>query len=338
MTECKRRFEEIDDPNAVMKTGFREQKVALFEPGTWNDLRVLEPELKRRGLQVAMITHPTEADIANLRVEDGYFYGPSWITWHKDAETYAQSIDCRGSSVAKAIKKKKYKDKVKAVLSRYRVNIAPLTPGAYEEWRQVYAKAIARKRLGVQVFGPNLCTSSGQTQGDLSNWRLLTVNSKETGGLGGGVLLVADENARVLKIKGAAFDRSNQHGGYSLSLAAFDRVVSCAMEDSYEKVSYGSDPNFYGELIGPGVLKHKASLGFKPIHYDGADEEVFGHTRIIKLLDVADRLTSYMLFTFKNGLGSELVLHYFGKFEQRHISFPWGVQIVRHAGKEATVE
>lgn len=311
---CKRYLE----PN-LFETGFKQSKVAVFEPGSAKEMQAGEAALLAEGIHVVMIKNPSPEDIAILTADKGYHYGPLWLTNHQPVRSYEEYINSIPDEEMSAKKKKEkisaYHRKLRASeklhegVGQTEVRIGEFSDAYFQEWYALYKESILSRDSGADAAGPKFATSEGGSKGELHRYQSVSMRDEQGQLIGGYVLEKFEINGeRILKVKFAAFKKGDPYDSMNLAYRAFDETVKYARDEGFDTISYGSDPNLYGnDLTSPGLLRFKRELGFVPTYWQYGP---FAETRILKVLNpekIGDFYLTYQLDPIDPSLPMTLV-------------------------------
>ena len=316
----------------------KKSKVAVFSTGEANALIARETELRAQGFHAIILHEPNTEDLALLKIEDGFLYGPTGVTWHQPAIPVADRLLTRGDLSHKEIEKKKsdYNRKVNAS-KNYKVGdrgivveTGGLEDAAYGEWyRTLYLPFVAEGRdSGVDVAGAMFTRPEGASKGDLQRFSKLFLRDESTGNLIGGLILEAFVAEGVLKIRFAAFNREEKYLKLNLSYRSYDEALNLAIREQFETLSYGSCPNIYSnDLALMGIQHFKSSLGFQPLMWNMAG---FDKTRIVKFLSAGPMGNNILTYSFASPLDlTRLIIDLYGDRPSNY-STPANISIRQH--------
>jgi len=311
--------------SGLMEVSFRDEIVAKFSPGSHEMLLAQTQQLIQEGVNVLMIKDPTHDDRQALLAKEGFFLGPLFITWHKKTQSFEDEIRSR-TDIVDSKKTKKINDYHRKLrkTERFEIEVGQLTEESFAEYFPLFTRWVVQKEKGVQTMEENFATSEGATEGKLDNWGRIFIRDPDSREIVAGVILQLFPEESICKIKAAAFNKSEEYRKVPLSIRTFSEATKFAIANGYKTLSYGSDPNFYGEMADVGLQRFKASLGFKP--------EVWGVSeittpRIIKVLNKDAFGGSYITYSFDD-TGAPIA-HVFGDFPEDY-PFPRGVIVIRH--------
>ena len=324
-----------------IKVLFRFQTVAMFEPGQALQMREREGELKKRGVDVVMIKEPSQSDLALLKGAEGYSYGPLAVTWHQPTRTFIEQLDARTNVVDLAKKKNDWKRKLRASEGKVYEEILPVNQENWTlYWDYLYKPHVADKPKGSAPVGPDVSSLGGLANKgavlDLSAFSLVLYRENGTGKPLGGVLLERFKAQGILKTRCAAFNKNGEYRKLNLYSRTHEATARIAKAEGIATMSYGSDPNFYGDdMLDIGLLSYKAKLGYQPeLWTTGPD--FFKQTRVIKILNPEKAgLPHYVMFSFADpGLQVNII----GEMSRENLAFPQGMAVVDNWGRDLTEE
>ncbi|MCB0391303.1 MAG: hypothetical protein KDD58_08430 [Bdellovibrionales bacterium] len=310
------------------KTGFARANIALVKAGNGHFVTPQkEHELIKNGADVIMIKNPSSIDLSVLTEDRGYHYGPLFISRVKPTMDMFDEIDSQNDKTEK--QRKKSKDTLKRKLKKtdensdYNVTIQALNVEGLNELKRVFYDTVGKKEFAVDTFSDEFINSKIQEikKGVHSNFQLL-IKHKDFGVVGGMVLEVLDEGMAI-KVKRAAYSKDPEHKSNYLSIRAVYELTKFALKNYIPTLSYGSDPNFYGELTSLGLMKFKSELGFGV-----APGEVFAEPRLVKVLN-PEVIGPYVTFSYKDLEKQKgFVAHVYGTSEVE--SLPKGIEVIFH--------
>lgn len=262
-------------------------RVAAFPAGGAAALVAMEPALRARGVEVAMVLEPTGADLSLLSPSSGALYGPALVSWEQPVRSFAAWLDTRALPPAQRRKKlADYQrrldafDRPFADGSRLTLRVDPIAPGPYAEWRALYLRSVVARDNGVDVAWPDLPPAAAAS----GDFELMSVRDDARGDLAGGMVLETVPGEGLLRIRYAAFETGEPHRQRSLSWRCFAEAMALAARRGHRVLSYGSDPNLFGgDPRNLGLHRFKQSLGFEPTLHRRPGEPT--ETRLLRIFD-----------------------------------------------------
>lgn len=262
-------------------------RVAAFPSGGASALTMMEPTLRARGVEVAMVLSPTASDLALLSGAPGALYGPALVSWEQPVRTFDAWLDTRDLPPARRRKKlSDHQRKLDAFErpfadgSRLALQVAPIAPTPYREWRALYLRAVVARENGIDCAWPELppeVTANG-------HFELMTVRNDARGDLVGGAVLETVPDERLLRIRYAAFATDEPYGHRSLAVRCFAEAMALAARRGFSVLSYGSDPSLFGgDPRNLGLHRFKQGLGFEPTLHRRRGEPT--EVRLLRVLD-----------------------------------------------------
>jgi hypothetical protein len=282
---------------------YQEDEVeAMLHPG--DDFLSFRPD-------VQLMIDPSPKIIRRCSNAGGFQYSPAWITWEQSVGPVAEHIALRHARLGRdeAYARKRQAEYVRTIEKTKRLGMEasflPLSSSAWcEFYDELYLPWIVKgKAAGVDAAGRDFPEPSGGSKGELSRFTLLLLRDSQNGNkLVGGSLLEEFAIKGTLKIKFAAFDRSERYKSLSLSYRAYDETVGFATSQEFSKLSYGTESNFYApegqaDLVTFGLNSYKSNLCFEPVLLDLPG---YNRKRLFRLVsDKWTRQTSCFFYRFK---------------------------------------
>lgn len=277
----------IDDP---LRTGLAGLKVLVIEanfPVLLSDVK--EEISKNSGFDVAYLyTNHTPSDF-EARNQLGFLFGPLWVTWIKKANLWDQELQSRYTGRKLKRKTETYERKLRAS-SNLDVGIIDLTPDRFNEWYELYEEWVISRELGHAMISrrPEDLPTEGRF------WKIVTIRSK-VGNLVAGSILECSTDFSTCKIKGAASSRDPSVSSMQLGFRLGHTASEFAARTGFKNMSYGSDPNIYGELASVGLHNFKAMAGYQPMFASGP------HSKTRFLFDPSSVLQPWISYVFSDG-------------------------------------
>ena len=211
-----------------------------------------------------------------------------------------------------------------------KVSLNSLDKSRWEEfYKEVYLPWVANKTAGFDYAGLEFPESVVCGGGDIENFSLLEFrdDSKQSQIIAG-VLLERFRKENILKIKFAAFSRSDEYPKLYMSHRAHNEAVKIAESEGFSILSYGTEPNLYApegkaDMITIGLHNFKASLCFEPVVLNIPG---YRENRLLRLLSKKWKQESECFFYQYKYDGSGLEVYTYGT--QNRIRCPYGVKII----------
>lgn len=179
---------------------------------------------------------------------------PNWISWLQHVPAGAESL--------LALQSSRQRQRTRAalrLLSRYRFSISePVTARAWSEWLSLYLVRVAEMKNGVplaatrreQILDP--CRAHA-----LLSWR------DESGNLVGGLVVHRNMEPAILRVRFSAVDRAVE--AREVTRGMYAAAADLARSWNLAMLSLGTDMNFYGAVVKPGLCLYKLRLGMRPV-------------------------------------------------------------------------
>ncbi|MFL6138298.1 MAG: hypothetical protein ACJ74O_10910 [Frankiaceae bacterium] len=212
----------------------------------------------------------TDGDWPGSR-EGGVVVRPAWVHWVSPAGGGVQDVIARQSHG----QRQRTRGALRALGTLTMEVHDPIEPAPFEEWLALYGGQVDAMRYGrnlAAIFRKMLLAPDSRH--GLVTWR-------RNGRLvcGTVVLFDAERDGLVARYNAVAAE----HKGAELPRGMCVSIADLAAARGMRWVTLGSDVNFYGALVRPGLCAFKLRLGFRPVPGD-----LFGRAA----RDVAERVTS----------------------------------------------
>lgn len=320
---CSSTFKSYETSTNWMETGFAKKKVALFSTGEASKLTAtLEAKMTKEGIDAIILKDPNPSDIDTLFGRDGYLFGPLFVARRKQTRDLFEEINQREDLTGK--QKRKRRDTLKRKLKKtdeesdYKISLSEITENDLLSWLNIFSNTVAKKEFGVQTVNETIIKNKVLDTPKNSSFQVLIHHKVD--GLVGGLFFDVIEGGSVAKVWRAAF--KDEHKQANLGLRSFYEMTKFSLEREIPKLSYGTDPNFYGELSGLGLQKYKSELGF------GVEPgELLATPRFLKILK-PESFKGAVSFALKDKTdASSFVAHVYGELPHDH-KLPKDIEVI----------
>ncbi len=333
--------------------------VAIYESGQARDLINQLPTLRQRaselGLISVMILHPTAEDVALLRQNNGFIFGPVGITYDVPLLPMAERFLLPGATSDFS----KYKNELKYAPQRLGLKVEPFVPLteaiAKEYYENFYIPHLvdAKGHAGVDNMTPSYFADleTLRQRGHEFYYLELRANQTEADFLAqrplervaAAIVQVAAKEGFIKVHKFVGLRSTKELKKASLHAHDFEAVTNWALahnaqnqdkpEAQIKLFRYGTDPaSNYSDLAGLGLLGQKIrsllSTSFVDGEWDGPQ------TRIWSILDVGhfdDALATFSFLPESHHPTPEVQLRTFGQIPvEAGIKAPRGVEKIHH--------
>ncbi|WP_157432810.1 MULTISPECIES: GNAT family N-acetyltransferase [unclassified Actinoplanes] len=177
---------------------------------------------------------------------------PEWLTWVADCQSSEDEFLGRmprkeRQSIAAARRR--------AAADGVRLRLGDLDSTYLDAFLPLYEARTAEKRHGWSVVSD----IRGDLLADAADYFVVSAWRGDEF-VGGCINLAPSEGA--MRIRFSAVDQSGRYA--SLARALYLEAIREARVRGYRSVSLGTDPNLYGHVVEPGLLRFKSRLGFEP--------------------------------------------------------------------------
>lgn len=296
----------------IMKTGFLRVPVAICsyeESDIWG-----AKDLMSIGAAALVVPGPIPDGLAQL--DDAKFIRqPASVHWRKAArpveEEFARREDLtlgqRGKRLADHTRKlRKSED--------FRVEIGPLSSLAFDEWYEIYERAIVNGKDGWGIRGLPAdfdCREDGVSLAPIERRFGFLLREGINNRLVGGYVVEILPEDNITKIRAVAFEPCVRLARCQLSYRGLNEVLNFTVSSGLKFISYGHDPNFYGEFVSPGLARFKLSSGFRPERWrTSGQSDFYTAERILRVINPSAFREPIM--TFGYDIDGRLALFHYG--------------------------
>ncbi len=267
-----------------------------------------EAELRAQGFHAIIVKNPSDGDLQDF-IDAGYIYGPSWVGWMQKLKPLEEllresGLQQAGQKASEYIRKLGHANKLGVHFNIQRVALDLESFNLFRE--KIYIPYVVQRASGTgkDNMGADFLSEKGKTKGELHRFEVLFIYDQASGELLAGSVLEKFPDKKTLLIKYTGVTTNTDHRKLNLSLHVHRQAYELAKSLGYHAISYGADPNFYGnELVAPGLAAYKLEMLFTPTFFSEVvpnQKPDFSERRLIKFLDHQHIGSPRMTFSFRN--------------------------------------
>ena len=256
-----------------------------------------DSQLRRLGVDMAVIKAPSRAELERLHEKDGYHLKSEYERWVMTSRTLeehtAKLRELKGGSTEKQFQK------MLKASEGLPFEIGPLTAEKFAQWYPIYVDEVVGKPGGKRNVFPDFASklaAEGRLGPDKTEYYgLFYYDPKDKSTMIGGVIMKGWPDRGMFVMHFAAYRPETKD--YSPSMRTFAEGMKLARALGYRVLSLGQDTNFYGYDYNLGLMENKAGLLLTPYPEDEIVlMKLLDTTKIATVKDKSGRSNGYFFF------------------------------------------